>query len=288
MEDITAIVLTMNEEKNIEECIDSISNFVKRIIIVDSGSSDKTVELAKGKRVEVVFNEYQNYAQQFNWALDNLDIDTKWVMRIDADERITKELADEISAASGKYENDDSVNGMVLHLRVYFLGRWIKHGGVYPFRKLMIFKNGIGRLENKKKDAHTILTKGDSVELKNDAIHYDFKSLNYWINKQNWSASNEMQDYFEINSGRGNEMLRNSNISNRRKGKTYYYKSPMFLRAHWLFIYRYFIRLGFLDGKEGLIFHFLQSYWYRFLVDAKIFEQTKMGEELKSVGALKG
>jgi glycosyltransferase involved in cell wall biosynthesis len=288
MIDLTAIILTMNESKNIKECIDSIKNLASHIIVVDSGSIDDTIEIAKENGAEVFFNKYENYAQQFNWALENTNITTKWVMRIDADERITKELAEEIIINSEKYYNDESVNGMVLHLRVYFLGRWIKHGGVYPFRKLMVFKKGVGRMENKKKDAHTILDKGTSVELKNDALHYDFKDLDYWVKKHNWGATNEMQDFFEINPGTSNNALKNQKISKRRRGRTFYYKCPMFLRAHWLFIYRYFLRAGFLDGKEGLIFHFLQAYWYRFLVDAKIFEQQKMGGELKSAGALKG
>lgn len=288
MSDLTVIILTMNESKNILKCIESVKELAKRIIVVDSGSSDKTIEIAKEGGAEVYFNEFENYASQFNWALDNTNISTKWVLRLDADERLTPELCEEASKEMIKHK-DDNVNGMILRQRVYFMNKWIKHGGMYPFRKLMIFKHGIGRIENRKMDEHTILSFGESIELKNDGIHYDFKNLNYWTNKQNWYATREMQDYFEIIEKEKNttQQMADKNIKGRRQLKTVYYKFPIFFRPFFLFVFRYIFQLGFLDGKEGLIFHFLQSFWYRFLVDAKIFEHKKMGGKFEKTGALK-
>lgn len=272
---ITAIILTLNEEKNIKHCIESILELVDRIVIVDSGSEDNTVEIAKEYGAEVYFNKYIHYANQFNWALNNTKINTEWVLRIDADERIPEALRAEIAENIIKYSENTIINGFVFRLKVQFLGRYIKHGGVYPFRKMMLFRKSKGYIENRRKDAHTVLKTGKTIELKNDALHYDFKDLHFWINKHNWGATNEMLDY--VKEDNANDVhLNNKDIKSRRKAKRLYYKFPLFFRAHLLFCYRYFIRLGFLDGKEGLIFHFLQSYWYRFLIDAKIYEYNIM------------
>lgn len=287
MADLTAVILTMNENKNIKDCINSIKGLASRIIVVDSGSTDNTVEIAKSLGADVYFHEFEHYATQFNWALDNTNITTKWVLRLDADERLTDKLCEEAVQAINQHENDN-VNGMVIKLRVYFLDRWIKHGGIYPFRKLMLFKYSIGRLENRKKDAHTILLSGTAIELKEDALHYDFKNINSWTNKHNWYATREMQDFYEIEGDETNVTMANENIMKRRKlKKNVYYRAPIFYRAHLYFIYRYIFRLGFLDGKEGKIFHFLQAYWYRFLVDAKIYEHAKMGNKMEELKALK-
>lgn len=287
MADLTAVILTMNESKNIGDCIKSIKLICSRIVVIDSGSKDDTIEIAKSLGADVYFHDFENYANQFNWALDNVNITTKWVIRIDADERLTDKLCEEVEQSIQIHSNDD-INGIILRLRVYFLGKWIKHGGIYPFRKLMIFKTGVGRIENRKMDEHTILSCGTTIELKNDGLHYDFKNLNYWVNKQNWYATREMQDYYETSYKDSIKKMPAENIKVRRKQKTIYYKLPMFHRSFLLFVYRYIFKLGFLDGKEGIIFHFLQSFWYRFLVDAKIYEHKKIGGEMEKTGALKG
>ncbi|ADY55900.1 glycosyl transferase family 2 [Syntrophobotulus glycolicus DSM 8271] len=286
MSDVTAIILTMNESKNIGDCIKSIQNFVSRIVVIDSGSSDNTVEIAKSLGADVYFHEFENYAKQFNWGLDNTNIATKWALRLDADERFTHELSEEAKQAIAEH-NDDDVNGFVLRLRVFFLGRWMRHGSVYPFRKLMLFKFGIGRIEQRNMDEQTTLSCGKSIELNNDALHFDFKNLNYWINKHNWYATREMQDYLEMKINKNIQQISDEHIKNRRRQKLIYYKFPIFIRPLFYFIYIYFIKLGFLDGKEGLIYHFLRIFWYRFLVDAKIYEHEKIGGEIERTGALR-
>ena len=286
MADLTAIILTMNESKNIGECIKSVKGIASRIVVVDSGSTDNTVEIAKELDVDVCFHDFENYAKQFNWTLDNTNIKTKWVLRIDADERFTDKLCYEADQAMIEHADDD-INGIVLRIKVFFLGKWIKHGGVYPMRDIKLFKMGIGLIEDRKMDEHTILRYGRTIELKNDVIHYDFKNLNYWINKQNWYATREMQDYYEANNRESIKKISNKNNKNRRKQKIIYYKLPMFYRAFFLFIFRYIFQLGFLDGKEGLIFQFLLAFWYRFLVDAKIYEYKKIGGKMDKTGALR-
>lgn len=284
--DLTVIILTMNEEKNIVNCIESVKNLAERIVVVDSGSTDNTVALAKQHGATVYHHEFENYARQFNWGLDRTDITTKWVLRLDADEVITPELANEMAEEMKKHTNDD-VNGMQLKLKQAFLGRWLKYGGTYPFVKLMLFKHGIGRIEDRKMDEHTIITRGTTIMLENDALHYDFRDITYYIHKHNWYAIREAQDYIAKNMDNSVDALEEGNMKKHRGQKVMYYKLPKFFRAFAIFCYRYFFQLGFLDGKEGFIFHVLEDFWYRFLVDTKIYEYEKTGYIQDKTGALK-
>lgn len=278
MADLTAIILTCNEEKNIERCIASLNGLAKRIIVVDSGSIDKTVELAEKNGAEVIKHiPFINYATQFNWGLEHTNIDTKWVLRLDADEQVTPELGAEIEQALTVHESDD-VNGFEVRCRIIFLDKWIKHGGTYPLIIPRLFRKGYGRVEMRKMDEHTLID-GKVLRLNNDLIHYDFKGLDEWIDKHNKYSVRECQDYFERKE-ENSEQMQGSLTGSQRQRKRFlkngvYYNMPLFFRAHLYFIYRYYIRLGFLDGKEGKIFCFLQAYWYRFLVDAKIYERNK-------------
>jgi glycosyltransferase involved in cell wall biosynthesis len=286
MGDLTAIILTKNESKNIEHCLKPINKLASRMVVVDSGSDDNTVELAKKLGAEIYIHRFENYARQFNWALDNTDIKTKWVLRIDADERFTTELCEEVEYNMNIHRDSD-VNGFTLEAWLFFMGRKLKYGGGRK-RKLMIFKNGIGRIEDRKMDEHTILFSGRSIDLKERFLHYDFKNIHSYVTKLNWYATREMQDYFiyknEINQ---KTLIDKKIIKKRQKKYGVYYKMPMFLRALLLFIYNYFFKLGFLDGKEGFMVHFFYSFWYRVLVDAKIYEQMKTNASFEETGDLK-
>lgn len=259
---LTAIIMTLNEEKNLSSCLDSIKEICEVIYVVDSGSIDSTQQIAEEYDAKFVFNEFKTHATQFNWALKSLPIHTKWVLRLDADERLSLPLLNEIRETL-KSTLPDELNGFVLRLRTIFMGRFLRHGGVYPFRKLLLFKFGYASMQDKAMDEHIQLTSGYSKELQQDGFHYDFKSLDYFIKKHNWYAHKEVYE-FEKSKEQGT-------LINKRK---FYYKFPLFLRARLYFIYRYYIRLGFLDGKEGKIFHTLQGFWYRFLIDSVIYERS--------------
>ena len=279
MLDLTVIILTKNEEKNLEKCIHSLSGIAKRVVIVDSFSTDGTVDLAKRLGADVYQNPWVDYATQLNWGLEHTDIDTKWTMRMDADEELLPELVEEIQSVLP--ELDENVKGIELRRRVYFMGRWIRHGGVYPTIMLRIFQTGFCKCEQTIMDEHMYLTEGETITLKHDFIDKNTKSLEWWIGKHNWYSDREVQDYLDKQRQlEAEDTIRPRLFGNQAERKRWlkyvvYYHTPLMRRAHWYFIYRYFFRLGFLDGKEGLIFHFLQGYWYRFLVDAKIYEQNK-------------
>ncbi len=283
MADLTAIILTKNEELNIADCITSIQGLAKRIVVIDSGSSDRTVEIAKKLGAEIYEHEFINYSKQFLYGLNETNIQTTWVLRIDADERLTSASKAEVEELCNANMNSD-VNGIVLRFEVTFLGKKLRHGGIYPFRKLLVFKYGKGTIEDRHMDEHIVLFEGRSVEVQNDSEHHDYKDLTYFINKHNWYASREVQDYLqnrETHQEDGKELNRKAGIKRWIKFHIYY-QLPMGMRAHLYYWYRYYLKAGFLDGKEGKIYAFLQAYWYRYLVDAKIYEyelqQKRNGE----------
>ena len=268
MAEITVIVLTKNEEKNIEDCIRSAWQIASRVIVVDSGSTDATVPLAEKLGAETCFHQWEGHAAQFNWALDNCKIETEWVFRLDADERISPELAEEINAKLSD-KASASVDGYKMRLRIYFMNKWIKHGGTHNPYFLRLFRFGKGRVDNKPMDEH-IIVNGTVEKLDGDMIHYDYKGLDLWLNKHVWYSSLELQMYTDGCSAEG--------TGEQKRKRSIYYRMPLFLRARLYYWYRYYFQLGFLDGTEGRIFLYLQSYWYRFLVDAKIYEMKKLGE----------
>ena len=286
MEDVTAIILTKNEEKNIVDCLKSIDGFVKRAVIIDSGSTDETLELAKTfKFVDIFEHPFENYSKQFNWGIDNTNISTKWTLRLDADERFTPKLCEELREALKNHENDD-VNGFVLEAWLFFMDKCLKHGGSRK-KKLMIFKTGLGRIENRKMDEHTVLSTGKAIEIKEKFLHYDFKDLSTYVKKLNWYATREMQDYIEGTFPNEKFNASDKKISQMRSRKTKYYKAPIFLRCWLYFFYTYFIGREFLNGKEGFIYSFLYHLYYRMLVDFKIYEQLKYKKEFEVTGDLK-
>ena len=271
---ITAIILTKNEENNIADCINSICNVVKRVVVIDSFSTDNTVEIAKNLGAEVFTHEFENYAKQYIYGIEISKIDTIWTLRIDADERLTAESTKELETLCNE-NNNTNVNGIVLRFKKNFLGKDLYHGGIYPWKKMNCYKTNVGHIEDRMMDEHIVLDYGDVVTMKNDSLHFDFKSLEFFINKHNWYSTRECIDYINHKN--------QINVDDKADIKTWikmnlYYKLPLGFRAHLYYIYRYYIRLGFLDGKEGKIYTFLQAYWYRFLVDAKIYEKVKFNE----------
>ncbi len=300
MTDLTVIILTKNEEKNIKKCIDSFRGCVRRFVIVDSFSTDRTESICKelndelqkiGSCLDFYQNKWISYADQLNWGLQNTNITTTWSMRMDADEEIMEDLAQEIEEKLPKIESP--INGVILRRRVYFMGRWIKHGGRYPEFLLRIFRTGMATCEMKIMDEHMILSEGTIVEFKHDLIDNNQKDLEWWTAKHNWYSNREVLDHqMTLENAMDESLEQDGTSSGQAKMKrvvknSCYYRLPKFFRAHLYFFYRYYIKLGFLDGPEGKIFHFLQAYWYRFLVDAKMYECEKKGTKMKPQGDLK-
>lgn len=274
--DLSVVILTFNEEKHIKRCIESLQSFVQDVFIVDSFSNDNTVELAKSLGAKVYQNTWSNnYAAQFNWGLSNCPIQTQWVMRMDADEYVTPELAEEIKRNLSSL--NDNISGIYVKRRVFFMNTWIKHGAYYPVWLLRIWKHHKGFCEQRWMDEHIKLTDGEVTQFQYDIVDHNLHGLTAWTDKHNHYATREAIDllnniYQFIKYDDIQPAFFGTQAQRKRWLKLQYSLLPLFLRPFIYFIYRYFIRLGFLDGKSGLVWHFLQGFWYRFLVDAKINE----------------
>lgn len=290
MVDLTVVILTKNEERNLKKCIESFNGIARRIVLIDSYSTDNTVALARSLGAVVLQHPFENHAAQFNWGIKNVNITTEWIMKIDADEELTPELATELDDKLGDLPKN--VNGIILRRRVYFMGRWLKHGGKYPELLLRIFRTGYGMSEIKMMDEHLIIKGGKTITFNNDMIDNNNKSLEWWISKHNWYSNKEVLDYqMKADRVNGSESVLETVTSFQAKMKRFmknygFYSLPKFFRAYMYFIYRYYFRLGFLDGTEGRIYTFLQAYWYRFLVDAKMFECEKYNKRMTMQGSL--
>lgn len=273
---ISAIVLTFQEELHIARCIKSLQRVCSEIFIVDSFSTDKTCETAKSLGAHVVQHEYINQAQQFQWALDTLPCKGDWVMRLDGDEYLSDELVTEIQAKLSDFPED--VTGCNLPLDVVFLGRKLRYGRRRPPAILRLWRNGAVYMEQRWMDERCVLKYGKAVTLTNRFVDHNLNGLTWWTQKHNNYASRELA--VEIGSRYGLFEDNGSNhLQQRNNQKKRYYKLPPFLRAFAYFFVRYILLGGFLDGKPGLIWATLQAYWYRFLIDAKMYElETVLGK----------
>jgi len=266
---LSVIILTRDEEANLPHALESLKPLAPEIFVVDSGSNDRTVEIARAAGCQVFQHRFENYAAQLNWAIDNLPMETSWVMRLDADERLMPELASELSSTLPGLPVD--VCGLEIKRRVYFWGRWIRHGGFYPTWLLRVWRRGFGRCEQRWMDEHMLVTSGRILKLSSDLIDENHKGLTFWTDKHNRYADREVRDLIAMEVA-SNE--RPSGQMGRRRWfkENLYARLPQFWRAFFYWSYRYFVRLGFLDGTAGFVFHFLQGWWYRALVDAKLYE----------------
>jgi glycosyltransferase involved in cell wall biosynthesis len=281
---ISVLILTYNEESNLPGLLESVRDWTEAIYVVDSGSTDRTVEIAEGYGAVVRFNPWTTPADQFNWGLDNMPIATPWVIRFDADERATPELAQELQQRLPSLA--ESVTGLYVKYKNFFLGRWIRYGGVYPIWLLRVFRYQHARCENRTMDEHIVLLSGRAERLKYDFIHDSTKDLRFFTIKHETYAEREALEMYHDPSSQSSGTLPANLFGPQNQRKRWlkgnvYGRSPLFLRAMAYFLYRYFFRLGFLDGPQGLIFHVLQGFWYRFYVDAKIWEmryQQRLGQ----------
>jgi glycosyltransferase involved in cell wall biosynthesis len=274
MLDLSVVILSYNEEIHIQRCIESVSGIAQKVYLVDSFSTDRTIELASGQGAEIYQNKWENnHSKQFNWALDQLPIRTKWVLRLDSDEYLTPELVEELKVKLPGL--DQSITGVVLPLRRVFLNRTIKRG-TGTVKLLRIFQYGKGRCEQRWMDEHIQLSEGETIEFTNEFADHNLNNLVWWTTKHRGYAIREAIDLLDmelclLEKENSNHRL-STHAAAKRWKKIRYARQHLFWRSFFYFFYRYFIRLGFTEGKEGFLWHFLQGCWYRTLVDAMIFE----------------
>jgi glycosyltransferase involved in cell wall biosynthesis len=268
---LSVVLLSFNSEATLGATLASARLVSDDIHVVDSGSADKTLEIAAGAGVRIVQHPFENYGRQRNWAIDNLPLKYGWQLHLDADERLTPELAQRINALKAGFPA--GTDGYFIPRLTYFLGRPIRHGGMYPIWHMRLFRNGKGRCEDRKYDQH-FRCDGPTAEIDAAMIDDVRMSLSEWTARHNRWADAEADELLNpsetgVIAGR----LAGDPVQRKRALRGGYNRAPLFLRAFGLFFYRYVLRLGFLDGMPGLIFFVLQTFWFRFLVDAKIYER---------------
>jgi glycosyltransferase involved in cell wall biosynthesis len=272
MHRLSVIILTHNEEANLPACLESLKGLECDIFVVDSGSTDRTGEIAKAAGATVVEHPFENYAAQRNWAQQNLPLLGEWLLHLDADERLTPELVNDINQVI--QEPPPGIDGFLLRKRTLFMHRWIKHGGHYPSYHLRFFRRGRGSCEDRLYDQHFVVS-GQVRRLQHDYIDVITSDIGTWTLRHTRWADLEAREILagQHNGPRVRPTLFGNPIERRRwLRERLYLHSPPFARPLLYWFYRYVIRLGFLDGKEGFIFHFLQALWFRLLVDIKLDE----------------
>ena len=284
--DVSVVILTKNEKLHIGRCLEKLVPLEPRqVFIADCFSTDETKSIVEnfasklatsGQRLTTIhFVEHEwpgLYAKQFNWALDNLPIEAKWILRMDADEYLTPETIERLKEELPNMPQD--VSGLNIELKRKFRGGEIRHGTV-GIRQARIFRYGIGRCEDRAMDEHIVVSQGRIIDF--DGAFYDDSLMPFkvWKEKHRGYAKREAMDAISLFNNP--ERLKNPSATDRKKIK--YYKLPRYFRAVAYFCIRYFLKLGFLDGLAGWRWHFWQGLWYRWIVDREI-GLMKKGNEL--------
>jgi glycosyltransferase involved in cell wall biosynthesis len=281
---LSVIILTLDEEANLPLALGSLRGLNAEVFVVDSGSTDRTLEIARAAGCHVIEHPFENYAVQRNWAFDHLPIKTPWTLCLDADERLTPELAEEIEETVS--QQGSPFDGFMLRKRTIFMGRWIRHGGQYPAYHLRLFRSGRGRCEARLYDQHFVVD-GRVGRLTNDYVDVITSDLSTFIVRHNRWAELEAEEILAGSTGAARQgpavepVLTGTAIERRRFLRArVYQRFPLFVRPFLFWFYGYVLRLGFLDGIEGLIFHTLQRFWFRFLIDAKIWERQRARSQI--------
>lgn len=269
---VSFIIPTRNEERNIRGAIESIAGWADEVFVLDSLSTDRTVELARAMGVKVAQREFDNFAAQKNWALDNLPLRNEWVFFLDADERVTPELRDE--AAEAVTDPARGCDGYFIGMKQLFMGSPISHGGWFPNLRLLLFKHRLGRFERRIVHEHLIL-RGNAGRLGNLLIHDDHKGIHQYFERHNVYSTMEALEANRDLAGdiRGQSLSRSltgSAPERRRAIKRWSYRH-LPLRPMFKFVWSYVLKRGFLDGRVGFRYCVLQAF-YEYQVSLKLIE----------------
>ncbi|MDZ8050336.1 MAG: glycosyltransferase family 2 protein [Aulosira sp. ZfuVER01] len=287
---VSVLIPAKNEEANLPACLTSLQ-MADEVFVVDSQSTDNSIAIAESFGANIVqFKFNGSWPKKKNWSLDNLPFRNEWVLIVDCDERITPELWAEIAQV---IENDEYA-GYYLNRRVFFLGKWIRHGGKYPDWNLRLFKHKQGRYENLNTEdipntgdnevhEHVILP-GKVGYLKNDMLHEDFRDLYHWLERHNRYSNWEARVYYNLLTNKDDGGTIGANlfgdaVQRKRFLKTVWVRLPF--KPLLRFILFYIIQRGFLDGKAGYIYGRLLSQ-YEYQIGVKLYELRDCGGTLNT------
>ncbi len=285
MVDFTFIVLAFNEEQHLPRLMKSLQPLGADVIVVDSGSTDSTIDIAQKSGAHVITNPFENHPKQWDFALRNIEIKTPWVVCLDSDHILLPELVNRLANFTDATV-DRSVNGIYFNRKNYFKGKWIKHGGYFPKYLLKMFRVGFGHSDLNENMDHRFVVSGKTI-IWNDGYlkeeNLKENKISFWIEKHNRYSDLVAEEEIERRNTQRVQGVKPMFFGSPDQRIAYYksiwWRMPLFIRPVLYFVYRYFFQLGFLDGKQGMIFHYLQGFWFRFIVDVKIYELKKKNEK---------
>lgn len=275
------IILTHNEEQHLPRLLESVKGLGCPLFVLDSGSTDRTLEIAQAYGATVLQHPFENHPKQWHYALTHFDIQTPWTLGLDADQIVLPELYERLQ----NFRDEDipaEVDGIYLNRKNYFKGRWIRHGGYFPKYLLKLFRTGRGHSDLHENMDHRFVVPGRTLIWKDGYLKEENlkeNEIRFWIDKHNRYSDQVAQEEIERM-----QRLRVQTIQPRFFGnpdqriawfKRLWWRLPLFLRPFLYFSWRFFFQLGILDGPEGRLFHFLQAFWFRMIVDVKIRERQQ-------------
>jgi glycosyltransferase involved in cell wall biosynthesis len=274
---LTVVVLASNEERNLPACLASVTAWAADIVVVDSGSTDNTLGIARQYGARVAQHPFETHARQWRWALQHLPIATAWVLGLDADQRLTPALRDEIGRQlTTPGAETDNIAGYYMKRRQIFRGTWIKRGGYYPKYLLKLFRRDTVWVPEDEEVDHHFRVRGNVAKLHHDLIEenrYE-EDIAIWIAKHTRYATLQAQEELHRLGSQHTCSFKRAFLGSPDDRvqwcKQLWQRLPLYVRPVLFFVYRYVCRLGFLDGKAGFTFHVLQTFWYRLLVDIQL------------------
>jgi len=274
------IILTYNEEQHLPRLLASIRDLNAPVFILDSDSEDNTIEIAQNAGAVILQHPFENHPKQWDFALKNFDIKTPWVICLDADQEVTPELQQKLR--DFKDEDHQDIDGIYFNRKNYFKGQWIKHGGYYPFYLLKMIRYGKGYSDLNENMDHRFIVPGRTEVWKDGHIleeNLKENQISFWIAKHNrysdLLANEEVERIQKLRTQTLKPTLFGSPDERTAWLKNLWWHLPRYVRPLLYFTYRMIFQLGVLDGRTGGIFHFLQGFWFRLIVDVKIDELVK-------------
>lgn len=273
---LTIIILTKNEEIHIKRAVSYALKITSNVYVIDSDSTDATPNLALSLGAKLFNASFNSFSDKLNWCINELDIHTPWVLRLDADEYIQEKYFELLYSSILKANND--ISGIYLRRQLWFMNQHIRYGGLYPNFSLRLWRHKSVLCENRILDEHMLLIRGESVKIHVDIIDNPLSSLSHWMYKHSnyakLEASNLLFESLSHNKIQiENNLFGKTPERNRWLKNNLYNRMPLFFRALCYYLFRYFFLLGFLDGLPGFLYHFYHAFWYRLLIDSLIFEK---------------
>ena len=284
--EFSIIILTYNEEIHLPRLLASIRELNAETFVLDSYSTDSTLAIAEAAGATVLQNPFENHPRQWDFALKKFQIKTPWIICLDADQHVTPELQQQLF--DFKNADHQHLNGIYFSRKNYFKGSWIKYGGYYPFYLLKMIRYGVGYSDLNENMDHRFIVPGNTAIWKKGFIleeNLKENNIRFWIDKHN-----KYSDLLALEETERVLGLRNQTLKPRFWGspdertawlKQLWWRLPRYVRPMLYFSYRMVFKLGILDGRTGIIFHFLQGFWFRLVVDIKIDEIIKERESVK-------